>query len=434
MSPPAIGVTGVLVLFALLILRVPVWIALVLVGFFGNVVLAGWPGAFALAGTAPFDVASSYTLSVVPLFILMGEIASESKLSGELFNAARVILSGFRGGLAVATLAASACFGAVSGSSLANAATMTRMALPELRKAGYDDGLATGCIAAGGSTDILIPPSIILVIYAAIAELSVPKLLAAGLMPGLVLTALYMFVALAIAHIRPDYAPDAENYSLRARIAALREPWQFLALFIVTIGGIYAGIFSPTEAAAVGAFGAILIGMLGRRLRVPDLVRAIESTVVVSCLLFVIVIGANLFSFFMVQAHLPELLLDGARAWNLSGLTVMVLIILGYIVLGCFLEGIGMVLITVPVFQPIVTQFGYDPIWFAIIVVVMVEVGLIHPPVGMNLFVIQAQAPDVKITSIYRGIIPFLIAPLILIVLMFLFPGLALWLPKVLYG
>jgi C4-dicarboxylate transporter DctM subunit len=434
MTPSLIGASGVLILFALLFLRVPVWIALVLVGFFGNVIVLGWPGAFALAGTVPFDVASSYTLSVVPLFILMGEVASESKLSGELFKAARVILSGFRGGLAVATLSASALFGAVSGSSLANAATMTRMALPELRKAGYDDGLATGCIAAGGSTDILIPPSIILVIYAAIAELSVPKLLAAGLIPGLVLTGLYIAVALAMVHIRPDYAPDSENHSLRERIAALREPWQFVALFVVTIGGIYAGVFSPTEAASIGAFGAILLGMLGRRMTMRDLLRAIESSVVVSGLLFVIIMGANLFSSFMVQTHLPELLIEGARAFNLSGLTVIVLIILGYIVLGCFLEGIGMVLITVPVFQPIVTKFGYDPIWFAIIVVVMVEVGLIHPPVGMNLFVIQAQAPDVKITSIYRGIIPFLVAPLILIVLLFLFPGLVLWLPKALYG
>jgi tripartite ATP-independent transporter DctM subunit len=434
MSPSLIGAAGVLVLFVLLILRVPVWISLILVGFFGNAIVLGWQGAFALAGTAPFDVASSYTLSVVPLFILMGEVASESRMSAELFKAARVILSGFRGGLAVATLAASAVFGAVSGSSLANAATMTRIALPELRKAGYDDGLSTGCIAAGGSTDILIPPSIILVIYAAIAELSVPKLLAAGLIPGLVLTALYMVVALVVVQLRPHYAPDRENYSLRERIAALREPWQFVALFIVTIGGIYAGVFSPTEAASFGAFGAILLGLLGRRMNMRDLLRAIETSVVVSGVLFVIVMGANLFSFFIVQTHLPELLLNGANALGMTGLMVMVVIILGYIVLGCFLEGIGMVLITVPVFQPIITKFGYDPIWFAIIVVIMVEVGLIHPPVGMNLFVIQAQAPDVKITSIYRGIIPFLVAPLVLIVMLFLFPGIALWLPKVLYG
>jgi tripartite ATP-independent transporter DctM subunit len=434
MSPSLIGATGVAVLFILLLLRVPVWISLVLVGLFGNVLVNGWAAAFALAGTAPFDVASSYTLSVVPLFILMGEVASESRLSGELFKAARVILSGFRGGLAVATLVASALFGAVSGSSLANAATMTRMALPELRKAGYDDGLATGCIAAGGSTDILIPPSIILVIYAAIAELSVPKLLAAGLLPGLVLTLLYIMVALGVVAMRPHYAPGRESFSLRDRVAALREPWQFVALFVVTIGGIYAGIFSPTEAASIGAFGAILLGVLGRRMSWRDLVRAIESTVVVSGVLFVIVIGANLFSFFIVQTHLPDLLLDGARTFNLSGLQVMVLIILGYIVMGCFLEGIGMVLITVPVFQPIIMKYGYDPIWFAIIVVIMVEVGLIHPPVGMNLFVIQAQAPEVRITSIYRGIIPFLVAPLVLIVLLFVFPGLALWLPKILYG
>jgi tripartite ATP-independent transporter DctM subunit len=415
-------------------LRVPVWIALILVGFFGNVVVNGWAAAFALAGTAPFDVASSYTLSVVPLFILMGEVASGSRLSGELFNAARVILSGFRGGLAVATLAASALFGAVSGSSLANAATMTRMALPELRKAGYDDGLATGCIAAGGSTDILIPPSIILVIYAAIAELSVPKLLAAGLIPGLVLTLLYIAVALAVVYWRPHYAPDRDNFSWRERLAALREPWQFIVLFIVTIGGIYAGVFSPTEAASIGAFGAILLGMLGGRMSFGDVLRAIENTVIVSGVLFVIVFGASLFSFFIVQTHLPDLLLETAKAYNLSGLQVMILIIVGYIVMGCFLEAIGMVLITVPVFQPIIMKYGYDPIWFAIIVVIMVEIGLIHPPVGMNLFVIQAQAPDVRIAAIYRGIIPFLVAPLILIVLLFLFPGLALWLPKLFYG
>lgn len=434
MTPSLIGLSGVCVLFALLLLRVPVWIALVLVGFFGNVAVKGWQGTFALTGTVPFDISSGYTLSVVPLFILMGEVASNSRLSGELFNAARKLLSGFRGGLAVATLVASACFGAVSGSSVANAATMTRMALPELRKAGYDDGLSAGCIASGGSTDILIPPSIILVIYAAIAELSVAKLFAAGLVPGIVLTILYIGVALVVARLRPAHAPAGPGFPWRERLAALREPWQFLALFLVTIGGIYAGVFSPTEAAAVGAFGAILLGIVGRRLTMKELWMAIQNSVVVSGLLFVIVIGASLFAFFIVETRLPDLLLQGARALDLSGLTILLLIILGYIILGCFLEGIGMVLITVPVFQPLIVQFGYDPLWFAVIVVIMVEVGLIHPPVGMNLFVIQAQAPDVKITAIYRGIIPFLVAPMILIVLMFLFPQMALWLPKALYG
>ena len=435
MTVATLGLIGIAVLIALLLLRVPVWIALVLVGFFGNAITLGWHGSFALAGTAPFDVATSYTLSVVPLFILMGEIASESRLSAELFRAARVVLQGFRSGLATATITASALFGAVSGSSLANAATMTRIALPEMRKAGYDPGLATGSLAAGGSLGILIPPSIILVIYAAIAEQSVPRLFAAGLLPGILLALLYVAVAIAVGVWRPHFAPDiGARASLRDRLSALRGTWQFLALFIVTIGGIYTGIFTPTEAAAIGAFGAILLGVLGRRMGFVELLRAVENSVLVSGLLFVIVIGANLFSFFIVQSHLPELLTEGARAAGLSPLMVMLLIIVVYLVLGCFLEGIGMVLITVPVFLPLVAAFGYDPIWFGILLVIMVEVSLLTPPVGMNLFVIQAQAPDIRIMDIYRGVAPFLIAPLALVVSLFLVPELALWLPRLFYG
>jgi tripartite ATP-independent transporter DctM subunit len=433
-TPSAIGAIGIGILFALLLLRVPVWIALVLVGFGGEVVMTGWQGSLALIGTVPFDVGSAYTLSVIPLFILMGEVASETGLSTDLFRAARVMLSGVRAGLAIAALAASACFGAVCGSSVATAATMSRIALPEMRRAGYDPGLAAGTLAAGGSLGILIPPSIVFVLYAAISEQSVPRLFAAGLFPGLLLTGLYIAVALAVATWRKGYAPVSAGIPLRDRIAALREPWQFLALFLVTIGGIYAGVFSPTEAAAIGAAGAIVIGVAGRRLSLAALVKAVESTVVTSGVLFVIIFGANMFSFFMVQTHLPDLLADGARALNLSGAGLIALLVVAYIGLGCFLEGIGMVLITVPVFLPLIKQFGYDPVWFGVIVVVVVEVGLIHPPVGMNLFIIQAQAPDIKITSIYRGIIPFLVAPLILIVVMYFFPELALWLPKALYG
>jgi len=434
MAASTIGAIGVAALFTMLFFRVPVWVALTLVGFVGNTVMLGLEPTFALAGTVPFDVGSGYTLSVVPLFILMGEVASVTGLSSDLFKAARVILAGMRGGLAVGSLAASACFGAVCGSSLATAATMTRIALPEMRKAGYDAGLAAGSLAAGGSLGILIPPSIILVIYAAIAEQSVPRLFAAGLVPGLILTGLYMIVVMAVAQFRKDYAPAGANVSLRDRLAAMRDPWQFLALFLATIGGIYAGVFSPTEAASIGAAGAMLLGLIGRRLTLSALLHAIENTVNTSGILFVIIFGANLFSFFMVQSRLPHILADGAHALNLSGPMVMTLIIIAYVIFGCFLEAIGMLLITVPVFLPLVQQFGYDPVWFGVIVVIVIEVGLIHPPVGLNLFVIQAHAPDIKITKLYRGIVPFLFAPLVLIVLMFWFPGIALWLPKLFYG
>ena len=434
MTPPIIGTIGIAGLLLLLFLRVPVWAALTFVGFVGNLVMSGPRGAFTIAGTAPFDVASAYTLSVIPLFVLLGEVASKTRLSADLFTAARVMLSGIRGGLSIATIAASACFGAVCGSSVVTAATMARIALPEMRKAGYDERLATGALAAGGSIGILIPPSIILVIYAAIAEQSVPKLFAAALFPGLVLTLLYIAIAIAVAWLWPDRAPSAPAARLKDRVKAVSGPWQFIVLFVVTIGGIYAGIFSPTEAAAIGAFGAIVLGALGRRLTLTALWDSVESSIVISCLLFVIIIGANLFSYFIVQTQFPALLADGARAMNLPGPVVMAMIVVAYIIMGCFLEGIGMVLITVPVFLPLVSQFGYQPIWFAIIVVIVVEVGLIHPPVGMNLFVIQAQAPEIKISNIYRGVVPFLLAPLILIVLMFIFPQLALWLPKALYG
>jgi C4-dicarboxylate transporter DctM subunit len=434
MSPAAIGTIGIVTLFGLLFLRVPVWAALVLVGFVGNYALSGWDSAFAVLGTTPFDAASLYTLSVVPLFILTGSIASNTGLSSDLFRAAGVVLSGLRGGLSVATILASACFGAVCGSSIATAATMTRIAHKEMRDADYADTLATGSIAAGGSLGILFPPSIILVIYAAIAEQSVPKLFAAGLLPGLLLTLLYIGVALLVAWRRPQDGPAAASAPLGQRLRALKQPWQFMSLFVVTIGGIYAGVFSPTEAASVGAFGAILLGLIGRRLSRGALFRAVESCVSTSCMLFVIIIGANLFSYFIVQTQLPALLANGAHSLALPGTAVMILVILAYLLMGCFLEGIGMILITVPVFLPLVRDYGYDAIWFAIIVVIVVEVGLIHPPVGMNLFVVQAQAPDVKITSIYKGIVPFLAAPLLLILLMFAFPQLALWLPNALYG
>ena len=432
MSGFSLGLTGIGVMFVLLFLRQPVWLSLAIIGILGNIVYNSLNTAQYVAGTVFFDAASNYNLSVIPLFVLMGEVASGSRMSAELFKAARVIVSGLRGGLAVASLVASGAFGAICGSSVATAASMTRIAMPEMRKARYDDGYAAGSIAAGGSLGILIPPSIILVIYGSIAEQSIAKLFAASMFPGIVLMLIYIAVALWIAR-RSNMVPPESSASLLDRILALRHAWQFALLFIATIGGIYTGVFSPNEAASVGAFGAIVLGFLRRSLDVAGVVKAVQAAVIVSCALFMIVIGATLFSQFIVQTRLPDTLLALAQGADLSPAMVMALIIVIFIVMGCFLEGIGMVLITVPVFLPVVVGYGFDPILFGVLVAVLVELGLITPPVGMNLFIIRAQVPDMPMIQLYRGIVPYLIAPIILIVLIFAFPQLTLWLPAFLY-
>ena len=430
MSAFALGLTGIGLMLALLMLRQPVWIALGLVGIGGNWLLTSLMSAKFMAGTTIFDVASNYNLSVIPLFVLMGEVASGSRMSAELFAAARTMLSGLRGGLAVATVGASGAFGAICGSSVATAASMTRIALPEMAKAGYAPGYSAASVAAGGSLGILIPPSIILVIYGSIAEQSVARLFAASMIPGIVLMLLYIAVALWRAK---GIGTEGGGASWRARLAALRGPWQFALLFALTIGGIYAGVFSPTEAASIGACGAICLGFLKRSLTLRQLLESVRATVFVSCALFMIIIGATLFSQFVVQTRLPDTLLSLAQDAQLAPWMVMGLIVLIYIVLGCFLEGLGMVLITVPVFLPVVQGYGFDPIWFGVLVAVLVELGLITPPVGMNLFIIRAQAPHVPMQAIYAGIAPFLLAPVLLVVLLFAAPGLALWLPALLY-
>ncbi|MBX2839491.1 MAG: TRAP transporter large permease [Gammaproteobacteria bacterium] len=433
MSAFALGLIGIALMFVLLLLRQPVWLALALCGIIGNSVLNSVTMTKFVAGTSTFDTASGYALSVIPLFVLMGEVASGSRMSRDLFEAARIALSGLRGGLAIASIAASGAFGAICGSSVATAASMTRIALPEMRRAGYEEGYAASSIAAGGSLGILIPPSIILVIYGSIAEASVARLFAASMIPGVVLLLLYMFIAWVLAG-RAVNSEQSLRTSTFERLRALVRPWHFLLLFIVTIGGIYTGTFSPNEAASIGAFGAIVIGFLRRTLSWPGLVAAVQATVILSAGLFMIIIGAKLFATFVVQTRLPDTLLLLAHEAELTPFLIMAMIVVLYIIMGCFLEGIGMVLITVPVFLPVIEGYGFDPIWFGVLVVVLVELGLITPPVGMNLFIIKAQAMTLSMGRLYAAITPFLIAPVILVTLLFLFPGLALWLPNLLFN
>ena len=434
MSVQWIGALGMLALLCLIFMRVPVAICMGLVGFFGYAAIDGWQRAAAVLGSTPFDIASGYALSVVPLFVLMGELGSASGMSSRLFRGTSSLFGGTRGALAYASIGASAAFGAVCGSSVASAATMTRICVPEMRRLNYDDRLSTGSVAAGGTLGILIPPSLIFVIYAVIAQQSVPKLFAAGLIPGLVLTVMYILVAALVVLFRPSWAPRGEALPWTQRVRDVLGMWEFVLLFIVSVGGIYAGFFSPTEAAAIGSFLALVVGVVQGKLKAPAVWACFVATLKTSCMLFMIIVCAIVFSYFVVQARLPELLVGWTQRNAFSPTALMLTLIAAYVVLGCFLEGIGLVLITVPVFLPVVVASGFDPIWFGVIAVIVVELGLIHPPVGMNLFVIQAQIPEVPILSVYKGTIPFLVAPLLLIAVLMVFPQVALYLPRLLYG
>ena len=428
-----IGLLSLVAVVVLVIARLPVAVALGVVGTVGYALVDDWSAALNRLGNTPFELAEGYSLSVVPLFLLMGAVASRSGMSRDLFRAASGLFAGRRGTVAMAAVGACAGFGAICGSSLATAATMSRIAIPEMRRLGYDERLAAGAVAAGGTLGILIPPSVILIIYAVIAQESVAQLFAAGLIPGLVLTGLQVAVIWALCRWRPALAPAggvARAWPQRLRdVAAM---WQMIVLFAVSVGGIYAGVFSPTEAAAVGALGAVLLGLATRRISAADLAASLTETVRTTAVLFFIVIMAFVYAYFLVLTNLPQSLVAFVTQMQLSPLAVMLLLILFYLVLGCFIDSLGMILITVPVFLPMVLGLGYDPIWFGVLVVVVVELGLITPPVGMNLFVIRAQQPDLSIATLYRGVLPFLFAGAALIGLLLAFPALALWLPGVL--
>ena len=436
MAPELIGVASVAAIVLLVFLRVPVAISMGIVGTVGYAIVDDWSAALNRLAATPFELSEAYSLSVVPLFLLMGAVASSSGMSQELFRAANAVFAGRRGTVAMAAVGACAAFGAICGSSLATAATMSRIAIPEMRRLGYDERLAAGAVASGGTLGILIPPSVILILYAIIAQASVAQLFAAGLIPGLVLTLLHVVVIGVLVAVRPELAPAAPPRELTwsQRLRDVAAMWQVVALFVVAVGGIYAGLFSPTEAAAVGAACAIALGFATRKIDVRRLLAALSETVRTTAVLFIIVVMAFVYSYFLVLTNLPQSLVAFVQAAEWSPLAVMLTLILFYLVLGCFLDALGMILVTVPVFLPLVLDLGYSPIWFGILLVLVVEIGLITPPVGMNLFVIKAQQPDIAIGTLYRGVLPFLSAGIALIALLLLFPALALWLPGRLFG
>jgi len=432
MSVAFVGLLAVLGLLALIFVRVPIAVALALSGLLGYAALDGWARALKMFGSVPFNLASAYSLSVVPLFILMGAVASRANMAKELFEACNAVFSGLRGALANAAIGACALFGAICGSSIATAATFSRVAVPEMQRHGYDKAFAGGAVAAAGTLDVLIPPSVLLAIYSIVAEQSLPRLYAAAFVPGFILAGLYVLVVFAVAWVRPDWIPRVPGLALAARLRASLGMWKLGVLFFFAVFGIYLGWFSPTEAAAVAAFAAIVIAFATGAMRWRGLIDAMLETVYTTAAIFFIVVGAFIFSRFVVLTQFPAELARWVQASGLAPLWVFLAVIALYFVLGTFLDEVSTILITVPVTLPLVTALGYDGIWFGIFVTVMCTIGLITPPTGMTVFVIQAQHPDIPVARIYAATLPFLAADFVLVALLIAAPALVSWLPALL--
>lgn len=427
MTEALIGFAAMLVL---IFLRVPVAFSMALVGFIGVGLMRNWPSAYAMTGAVVRESGFQYLLSVLPLFILMGNFITQAKLSKELYAAAYAFLGHRKGGLAMSTVVACGGFGAVCGSSLATAATMSKVAYPEMRRLGYSRALASGSIAAGGTLGILIPPSIVMVVYAILTEQSIGKMFAAGILPGLLAVGFYLLAVKWTIWRDPNAGPPGERMSWKERLRALRDVWGVLVLFVIVMGGIYGGVFSSTEAAGIGACGAFLFALLRGRLTWQILSNVLVESARTTGMLFMVLIGALLFSSFINFTSMPSDLQDWVQQFDMSPIVVILLICAIYIVLGSVLESMSMVLLTVPIFYPLVQHLGFDLIWFGIIVVVVTEISFITPPVGMNVMVLKSLLPDVKMSTLYRGVIPFVVADVFRLAVLLAFPVISLLLPK----
>ena len=434
MSITLVGIIGLIALFALLAIRMPVALAMLVVGVVGIWTLNGWQAAMATLADVSFVIASNYELMVIPLFILMGNFAAISGMSADLYRAAYAWFGHWRGGLASATIASCAGFAALSGSSVASAVTMGRVALPEMKRYGYDPRLATGCIAAGGTLGILIPPSTGFIIYAILTEESIGRLFLAGVLPGLLLTVLFMIAIYIQTRINPGLGPAGARTDMAGRVRSLRDAGAMIFIVLVTIGGIYGGVFTPTEAAGIGAFLALALSVVRRRITGASLADVLLQTIRTSALAFLILIGAHIFNPFLALTQIPEDLAKLLVDLELPRWGVMLILMAAYIVLGTFLEGFAMLVLTLPIVHPLILALGYDPIWFGVMMVIVLEMGLISPPVGVNVFVVKGVAEDVPLRQIFAGIVPFWLAMGVCLLILMVFPQIALFLPNTMIG
>ncbi|MDO9411518.1 MAG: TRAP transporter permease [Pseudolabrys sp.] len=430
MSTDAVAVIGFVVLFALMLLRVPIGMAMGLVGVGGFAYLSGSGPALKIVGHTTMRTVTDFNFAVIPLFLLMGSLATTSGMSRELFRAANGFLGHLRGGLGIATIAACGGFAAICGSSVATAATFSRVAYPEMRRFGYPQSFATGVIAAGGTLGIMIPPSTVFAVYGLITEQDVGKLFVAGIIPGILAVLMYMGTITVIGAVKPGFLPAGQRSSWAERLDGLKDVWATVLLFAFVIGGIYGGMFTATEAAGMGAGGAFLLGIARRRLSRADILRSLLEATRTTAAVFTVLIGALLFGYFLTITQTPQKLAEFLGALGLGAYGILGIILLMYLVLGCLMDALAMIILTIPIIFPIITALGFNPIWFGVVVVMTVELGLIHPPVGMNIFVIKSVVEDVKISTIFYGVLPFIITDLIRLAILIAFPMLALWLPS----
>ncbi len=430
MEPTTIAILTMLFMFLLLAIGLPIGFAMGTSAILGSLFFLDLEAVLFLLGQTVYETTITYNLSIVPLFILMGYFSSNSGLSEDLFRACNTWLGHRPGGLALATIGGCGAFAAVCGSSLATAATMTQVALPEMKRYHYADGLATGSIAAGGTIGILIPPSVILVLYGILTETSIGELFMAGFLPGILTILFFMATVSIVTWFDPEAGPRGKKTTLKAKLFAVKDVWGTLLLFLLVIGGIYTGIFSPEEAAGIGASGALGLALMARTMSWSLFFDCLMETVKTSAMIFTILIGAILFNNFLVLSAVPDAIGLWIENLPLSADAILIVILLIYLVMGCALDSLAMILLTIPIFFPVVAKMGFDPVWFGVIVVMVVELGLITPPIGMNVFVIKGMAPEVPLGSIYRGVLPFVVAQILLIAIIVTFPAIATWLPS----
>jgi tripartite ATP-independent transporter DctM subunit len=431
MSPIAVGVIGFVLLFVLLFLcRVPIGIGMGLIGFLGFVYLTDIDAGLGILRLVPFRTAFSYILSVVPLFILMGDLAFRSGMSQELYETGYKWVGHLPGGLAIATIGGCAGFAAICGSSQAGAATMGLVAFPEMKKYGYNDSLASASIVAGGTLGILIPPSIGFILYSALTLESVGKLFIAGIIPGILLTFLLMFTVYIVARRSPHLAPRGPAVSLREKLLAVKGIWAVAVLFALVMGGIYFGFFTPTEAGAIGAFGVAVIGLARRKISSRGIASALATTARTTGMFFLILIGAMIFGYFLAITNIPFELSDLLTRLPLPRYLIFAGIVLFLIALGCVMDALTILILTIPILFPAIVGLGFDPIWFGIIVTITGEMALITPPVGQNVFILSGVLKDVSVFTIYRGVLPFVIAMAFCLVILTVFPEISLFLPS----